>query len=244
MLRILYAADNRTSSHYTLRRFLDTYSQFYDIRVAAYTKSIRDLNVNWTLDALLDFRGVWSGISFKNTNYALYIREVKRFAPDLIISDTELYSSYMGLELGIPVWQISPLLLYYGVKHQQKHDIYKYHSGVFASSKRVQQYLTYVVNNSDKRLILSHLGDAGGLTLREGYEWARPNHPTENTGYSMQLADNYYANEPANFAVDYGDLESIITSYYNDYCKLNAPFKIQINPDVKFLSQHIKMLGI
>ena len=87
MLRILYAANNYTSSYYTLKRFIDTYSQYYNIKISAYSKSIRDLNANWNLDSLLDFRNKSHAVSFKNSNYALYVREIRRFEPDLIISD-------------------------------------------------------------------------------------------------------------------------------------------------------------
>jgi len=249
VLKILYAANDCNSSYYTLKRFIDTYSKYYEIKIAAYSKSIKNLNVNWNLDALLDFRGKSDSILFKNSNYALYIREIKRFAPDLIISDLEIYTSYAALELGLPVWQVSPLLLYYGIKH--KSNLYKYYSGLLKDIDK-KQYINYIINNSDKRLILSHLGDLKtNPQLKDGFEWVRPNYniPTiTSTDNTIGMADAYFANLPIDVKINYNDPESIITSYYNQYYGLSGPncqmFETSINADVKFLSQYLKDVDI
>lgn len=250
MLKILYAANNSNSSYYTLKRFVETYSKYYTIKTAGYSKSIKDLDVNWTLDALLDFRGKSTSISFKNSNFALYNREIRRFAPDLIISDVEPYTSYIGLELGIPVWQVSPLLLYYGVNH--KTNLYKYYSGTFAKDTDKNQYITYIIKNSDKRLILSHLGDlSNSPRLKESYEWVRPNYGVSNIiniDNSIGMADAYFANLQLDLQIDYSDPESIITSYYNKHYGLSGRdrpiFETSIDTNVKFLSQYLKEMDI
>jgi hypothetical protein len=250
MLKILYAANNYNSSYYTLKRFVETYSKYYSIKTSAYSKSIQDLNVNWTLDALLDFRGKSTGISFKNSNFALYVREISRFAPNLIISDVEPYTSYAALELGIPVWQVSPLLLYYGVKH--KTNLYKYYSGTFAKDGNKNQYINYIINNSDKKLILSHLGDlSNSPQLKDKYEWVRPNYEISNIiniDNSIGMADAYFANLQLDLKTNYNEPESIITSYYNKRYGLSGPnrpiFETSINTKVKFLSQYLKDMDI
>jgi hypothetical protein len=258
MLKILYAADNRPSSFYNLKRFLDSYTKYYSIKVAAYSSSIRGINVNWNLDALLDFTGKSKGITFKNTNFALYIREVKRFMPDLIISDLDIYTSYIGLELGVPVWQVSPLLLYYGAP--DKASMYKYYSGVLSKDIDRNKYVSYVIGNSDKRLVLSHMGDVPDRpNLSEGYDWVRPNYNIIDSGdkllytpaTSMHLADAYFSQKLTVPTVDYSDPESIVTSQYN--CKYGlsvssdkntTSFTTTINSDVRFLSQYLRELDI
>jgi hypothetical protein len=260
MLKILYAADNRSTSFYTLKRFLDTYKRYYDIKVAAYSKSIGNLNANWNLDALLDFTGKSKGITFKNTNFPLYVREVKRFNPNLIISDVEVYSSYVALELGIPVWQVSPLLLYYGLP--DKGSLYKYYSGVFSKDIDRNKYINYIMSNSDKRFILSHIGDLMDRPdIDPAYEWVRPNYQTisnehnliDITASGMHFADAYFSSKQTIPQVDYNDPESIVTSEYNYKYGLSVREtssayvhfpEITINSDVKFLSQHLRALDI
>ncbi len=253
MLKILYVANNYTSSYYTLNRFINTYAKYYNIKTAAYSKSTQDLNVNWNLDALLDFRGKSNRVSFKNSNYDLYMREIKRFAPDLIISDLEIYTSYIGLELNIPVWQVSPLLLYYGINNtKNKTKLYKYYSGLFSRDINKNQYIKYIINNSNKRLILSHLCDLpNNPQLKEGYEWVRPNYNVSNiinVDNTIGMVDAYYVNLPTELLINYSEPESIISSYYNQYYGLSGPnkpiFETSINTNIKFLSQYLKEADI
>ena len=249
MLKILYAADNRVSSHHTLKRFLDTYSPYYTIKIAAYSKSIQNLNANWNLDALLDFRSKWYGITFENSNYPLFVRELKRFAPDLVISDLELYSSYAAINLGIPVWQVSPMLLYYAVENRRNRNfLFKFHSGLYQKDIERHQYYLRIINNSQKKLILSHLGDLiNPPTLQEGFQWVRPNYQEYQQGYShcsVRLSDAYYSNQAIDPIINYDDIEDILLAHYNHKYKLNQPFETTINNDVHFLSSHLKMFDI
>lgn len=237
---------------------MDSYGKFYNIKVAAYSRSVQNLNCNWNLDCLLDFSGKSKGITFKNSNFALYVREIKKFAPQVIISDVEIYTSYVGLELGVPVWQVSPLLLYYGL--EDKGSIYKYYSGLLSKDIDRNKYISYILGNADKRLILSHLGDINNRpTALEGYQWIRPNyHIIDNDqkiinvqSTAISLADAYFSGKQTSLQIDYGDPESIITSQQNYKHGLSIssekeyhPFDITVNSDVKFLSQHLKDLDI
>jgi hypothetical protein len=235
---------------------MDTYGKYYDIKVAAYSKSIGNLNVNWNLDALLDFRGRYTGISTSNSNFALYVRGIKAFKPDLIISDMEMYSSYIGLDLGIPVWQVSPMLLYYAI--EDKNNLYKYYSGLFSKTPEQKQYTNYVLGNSDKKLVLSHLGDLPTAPqLEPGYEWVRPNYCVSEgscihtTSVAINLADAYFSGRSSTLDVDYSDPESIITSQFNYNHGLSVKherdaqlFDINISPDIKFLSQYLAEVDI
>lgn len=254
MLKILYVADNRPSSFYSLKRFVDTYSSFYQIKTAAYSTSIQQgTNVHWTLDALLDWRGLRHDIGTTNSNYQLYAREIKRFAPNLIISDLELYTSHIGIELGVPVWQVSPLLLHHGVPG--KTDFYKYHAATFARHFQQNRYLAFVLHNSARKLVCSHLGDVlYPPSLDPTYEWVRPNYELtdiERAGCGIHFADAYYAGKSTILNTNYTDPESIVTSYYNKRYELSAdtvnklqPFEINLNTNVQFLSQYLEQLDI
>src|SRR6266404_4618483 len=111
-MRILYAANNSYSSSHQLDRFIKLLSNKYDLKIAAYKRSMGSNDIDFTLDALLNFSN--SRNTYKpNGNYQYICNEIKRFAPDLIISDLEIFTSMAALELGIKLWQVSPALIYY-----------------------------------------------------------------------------------------------------------------------------------
>lgn len=240
-MKILYAANNSDCSYYSLKRFLQTYYNYYDIRVAAYTKSIKDLNANWTLDAILDFRGKHENILFDNSNYTLYSRQIKKFAPDLIISDLETYTSHIAVEHSIPLWQVSPSLIYYGT--QNKHNIYKYYSAVVDKDHLKRSHLQFAIRNADRRLVISHLCDHPNRPeLLAGFEWVRPNYDNLETSLAcgVSLSDCFY-NGGDSLTTNYTDPESIITS---KYAEAYGPATPQIDDQVPFLSQYLKEFDI
>jgi hypothetical protein len=97
-MKILYAAGNRLGSYYQLKRFLNSVSkQNHNIKIAAYKNSTGDLNTDYTLDCLLNFTSPHTTFSF-NGNYTYYSNEIKRFNPDLIISDFEIYTSIIAAQ--------------------------------------------------------------------------------------------------------------------------------------------------
>lgn len=257
MLKILYVAGNRDSSFYSLNRFIDTYKQFYNIKIAAYSRSIKNINVNWNLDCLLDFTHKRNTITFNNSNYNLFKREVKRFGPDIIISDLELYSSFVAIELGIKLWQLSPVLLHYGTT--ESYDIYKKYSYIFYRDVDYQNLIKKVLNYSDRKFILSHLGDSvSPPVLKDGFEWLRPNYIEMNSNARLQasnainLADLYFSGKGSSTVIDFRDQESIVTGIFNKARNLSTfsdkyqefIVKTNINPDVKFLSQYLSSIVI
>lgn len=240
MLKILYAADNRESSFYSMQRFVDTYSKFYQIKIAAHSRSIKHLSCDWNLDALLDFRGKYKNPSFQSDNFHQYVADIKEFAPDIILSDLEIYTSYIGLELGLKVWQFSPLLLYYGLV--QKQNLYKYHSGLMHGASELYQYRNYILENSQKRLIASHLIDSPQPpSLLPAYQWVRPNFQLvatiSPTIHGISSADCYYGQIAPPSQIDYRDLESLAVAATAS----PSPFT-QINSQGKFISQYLQEL--
>jgi len=176
-MRILYAAGNRLGSYYQLKRFLDSIAyKNHNIKVAAYKKSLGSLDVDYTLDCLLNFTDPLGTVSF-NGNYSYYKNEIKRFNPDLIISDFEIYTSIIAHELKIKLWQISPLNLYYALnaKTKQNVGIHKHYSHLIESNHKRSEYINHALNYSSRKFVLSHLCDCESPTeLVEGFEWARP----------------------------------------------------------------------
>jgi len=177
MLKILYAAGNRLGSFYQLKRFLQSIQhKNYIIKTAAFKKSLGDLDVDYTLDSLLNFTNI-NEISF-NGNYSYYSNEIKRFSPDIIISDFEIFTSTIALELNIKLWQFSPINLYYAINNDIKYNlgIHKNYFHLLDSSPRKNGYILNLLNNSNRRFILSYIGDSKyNNIVSDTYEWVRPN---------------------------------------------------------------------
>lgn len=173
-MKILYTAGNRPNAFFQMQRFLET-AKTHTIKTAAYKQSSGNINIDYTLDALLNFSGP-DNIAF-NGNFAYYCNEIKRFAPDLIISDFELYTSIYAIENNIPIWQVSPVLLYYALSNEIKYNlnINKYYGYLFNGDHRQKDYINFVLNNSNRRLVYSHLCDIKDIpSLNDRFEWVRP----------------------------------------------------------------------
>lgn len=176
-MKILYASGNRKGAQIQLLRFLSFGKQNLHVKVAGFAKHCPGLYLDWNLEALQNMFSVET-ISFDNDNLRTYYNQVKYYNPDLIISDLELYTSYIGIELGIPVWQVSPSLLYYGLTQQDKIslNVYRHYSYFFNRQNIQDDILQNILINSDKKLVYSHFGDVGKTKLNEGYNWVRPYH--------------------------------------------------------------------
>jgi hypothetical protein len=265
-IKLLYAASNRIGSYLQFKRFLDTIDKnHYDIKLAAYTKSSCDLDVNYNLDCLLNFsKSNDDNISF-NGNYDFYYNEIKRFNPDIIISDLEIYTSIIAIELNILLWQFSPMLIDYALSSELKYNIgwKKNHSHLFRSNFRRNNYETAVIYNADRRFVLSYLCDAGlNISIENKFEWIRPDFMLEenfdhkivfNKGTTTDLADAFYNQKYSIISPIFDDKEIVMQSYIseffgfgkisNDFNQLdNKKFNIVINDRVKFLNEYLKEL--
>src|SRR5208283_2605196 len=88
VMKILYAAGNNTNASLQLARFMQAMPGHH-IKVAAYQKSSpKGMNVDWTLDCLLN---IFTGQIAENDNLKIYYDQIQYFAPDLIISDLEYF---------------------------------------------------------------------------------------------------------------------------------------------------------
>lgn len=166
-MKILYAASNRPGAKLQLTRFLQHINPTYTIKIAGY----QDMNMylDWTLDALKDIFNP-NRVSLENDNYEIYASQIKAYAPDLIISDLEYYTSYAGQQLDIEVWQVSPLLVYSGFSDNELDLFVKYKQFLITYNK----ILKNTIFNSNRRFMYSYLCDIEGLPKsKEGYEWVR-----------------------------------------------------------------------
>jgi hypothetical protein len=224
MLKILYSAGNRIGSYYQLKRFLQSIQhKNYNIKIAAFKKSLGDLDADYMLDSLLNFTNP-EEISF-NGNYTYYSNEIKRFAPDLIISDFEIYTSTIALELNIKLWQFSPINFYYAMNNDVKYNlgIHKNYFHLLDSSPKRNGYILNLLNNSNRRFVLSHICDSQyNNIISNNYEWARPSFIL---GYGNKKIDYFLALLKSN--------KNIINELKNKNSILFSPYMNESFDDLK-----------
>ena len=181
MFRILYAAGNSYSSKIQLTRFLEAMKDKpYLIKTAAYRKSSpTNYNIDWTLDCILNiYRPSAISDDFKlNDNLSIYFEQVKRFNPDLIISDLEYFTSYIANVLNINIWQCSPILIKNAVSFEQKYNLGEKFYKIYFDLETYNSRLTNIITNSNCNLIYSHFGDLKRPPpIKDKFEWIRPYH--------------------------------------------------------------------
>ena len=176
-MKILYAADNRIGSRFQLKRFIESIKyKNIDLRIAAYKRSLGDINADYMLDSLLNITNP-EEISH-NGNFYYYSKEIQRYAPDLIISDLEIYTSIIALDLNINLWQFSPNNLYYALPYNilYKLKIHKNYFHLVDGYHKKSNFFKNIINNSSRKFVLSHLADTEhNNLLSASFEWARPN---------------------------------------------------------------------
>lgn len=178
-IKIIYAAGNSLNAKIQLHRFLDAVKDKpYQIKIAAYINSSPNVNIDWSLDSMLSVYDP-NQKYLDNDNLSNYIEQIKIFNPDLIISDFEYFTSYVGIQLQIPVWQYSSQILNQSIanKHKINAKIYTHFSYLLNNNSVKNQKINNFIQNSNKRLVCSHLGDVPDtLELSPEYQWVRPYH--------------------------------------------------------------------
>ncbi len=177
-MKILYAAGRYSSSAIQLQRIQETLKN-YEVKTAGF--SFMGLPVNFTLDPLLSL--YWKNSVLRNNMFAIYRDEVKRFNPDLIISDLEMYTSSIAKLLQKPLWHYSSALLRQCVKFSDVNEsgIASHYRSYLKRYENVVEVEDALVKMTNMNLIPSHFGDAGiALKPRKGFYWSRPYHKLAN----------------------------------------------------------------
>lgn len=181
MYKILYAAGNRVSSKTQLERiyyFLN--KDNIKLKIAAYKiSSPKHINIDYTLDNILGFDKPVNNKFLLQNNYNLliYHQLIEQYKPDLIISDFEFYTSYVANDLGITLWQVSPLVILYGLTflERKRTKIITRYGDYLDRYGKLYGYHENMVLNSDKNLIYSHFSDLKSVPdLKDKFEWIRP----------------------------------------------------------------------
>jgi len=180
MLKILYAAGNNENAKIQLSRFIQSIEgKPYFIKVAAYKKSSPTINIDWTLDSLLNMFNPEHISIDNNDNLITYFEQVKYFNPDLIISDLEYFTSYIANILNIELWQCSSLLLNVALTQEEKYNLglFKNYSYLTNKNPQTSQRIIHMVDNSAKNFVYSHFGDTLDVPkIKDNFEWIRPYH--------------------------------------------------------------------
>lgn len=175
-VKILYAAGNMPGSKIQLARFLQAMKDTpYLVKVAAYkSSSPKNVNINWTLDALLNI--FKSDLISKSDVFDNYYQQVKYYNPDLIISDMEYFTSAVANALNIKIWQCSSSLINFATEQKNNLGLFKNYSFLLQKNDFVKsQRIINIIDNADKKLIYSHLGEASSSpSIKKGFEWIRP----------------------------------------------------------------------
>lgn len=174
-LKILYGAGNSINSKIQLMRFIQSIkNKPYQLKIAAYNISTGDLNIDWTLDCLLNICKP-TLLSTDSENFQIYFEQIKNFAPDLIISDLEYFTSYAGHLLDIPVWQCSSILINFALANKYNIGLFKNYSYVLNRDFAYNQRMINIIDNSAFNLVYSHFGDVvAPPELKENFSWITP----------------------------------------------------------------------
>lgn len=181
MLKILYAASNNSGAKIQLARFMEAMrDKPYIVKVAAYKKSSPQINIDWTLNCLLNiYKPDLLSLDNDNDNFNIYLDQVRYFAPDLIISDLEYFTSQIANILNVTLWQCSSSMLNFALSHEEKYNLgaFKHYSYILNKHPLHTQRTVNLIDNSNCNFVYSCLGDIeDSPKLKDQFEWIRPYH--------------------------------------------------------------------
>jgi hypothetical protein len=179
-MRIIYAASNKIGSNQRIGRLLKSISSLRDleVKIAAYN-NISNTQFDWNLNSILNFRYKNENVSYTSSNYNLLVDEIINYNPDLIISELEIYINNIAVELGIPYWNVSPILLYYALDNKAKYnlDIYKKYSFILNKNKNRKKFIINSIDNAEKNFIYTPYCECDSFPkLSNSFLLIRPNY--------------------------------------------------------------------
>ena len=122
----------------------------HQIKIAAYKISTpKDINIDWTLDALLNIYRP-NLLSLNNDNLGIYFEQIKNYAPDLVISDLEYFTSYLASLMNVPLWQCSSSLINLCLNEDEKYNLglFKYYAHSLNRDPQHTQRIANIIENS------------------------------------------------------------------------------------------------
>lgn len=256
-MRILYAASDRFGASKQASVLYNILKNNYNVSVVGYSNTTDHLITEYNLDVLLNFAERNSKPVTNTKNYKQYLQLIKSMRPDLIISDLEIYTSVAALELNIPLWQYSPVLLYYALdkRIKDKLNIYNQHSHLFNENYDIKEYYNYIIANSDKNFIPTFLSDYDHkLHLKNNFILTRPyynilENTSEGYGDTQTISDAFYSGMD-HFASQISEIESLLNLQLGKLLGLfqmmdNQKYQLvkhcsSVNENIQFLLTHIK----
>lgn len=178
MFKILYATGNKNSSLIQLARFIEeTKDRPYQIKIASYIKSSpKNINIDWTLDSLLNIYDP-EHFTLEGDDFKIYYDNIKRYAPDLIISDLEYFTSYIANQLNITLWQCSSSMVRNAISFKYDLGFFKKYAYLLNKRSANTQRNINIIDNSDCNYVYSYLGDLDNAPeLKQNFKWTRPYH--------------------------------------------------------------------
>jgi hypothetical protein len=177
-MKLLYANSRYSGAHLRFDRIYTALQDQHTIRVAGYANN-SDYPLDWTLDALYGPLGS-NRIHYDTALFTAYCQQVEAFAPDLIISDLEPFTSHLAKELNIEIWQMSPSLMTHGVREGPTSGLRSRYGSIVNGgeySASNSKWFQDALHNASRKLIYSHFGDLiNPPALNSGFEWLRPYH--------------------------------------------------------------------
>jgi hypothetical protein len=183
-LKIVYSIPKRETAGKQAARFLRAIEgKGWDVRTAAYRGNFEIPFFDWTLDALHHPFIKNAPLSFESENFISFFEQIERFAPDLVISEMEVFSSYVAEMLGVPLWQIGSSIMFEGLAEYEGIPKYKFLKKLPSFIQAKLDHLDIIKKREDlldaskKKLICSHLCDlTSPPKLTEEFEFVRPYH--------------------------------------------------------------------
>lgn len=231
-MKILYAASNNSNAKIQLSRFLQAMQgSTHQMKVAAFIQSTpRNVPTDWTLDCLLNLYKPEQMNLANNDNLRIYFEQVKYYAPDLVISDLEYFTSYIAQMLNIPIWQCSSSLISYALTRETKYGmgIHKNYGYLFTSDTISHAMVANLLDNATRKMVYSHLGDTlQQLPLSEGFEWVRPYHQLGKANIPCQ---HFLV---AGLANSDKKVLAIMKKYSDSVAFIDSSLETLVNPQVK-----------
>lgn len=176
-LKILYATGENSNGRIALSRFMKAVQDTpHIIKIAAFKKSSpKNMSIDWTLNCLHNIFDPKIDM-LDNEYFITYYEQVKSFNPDLIISDLEYFTSYIGNILNTTVWQCSSSMLNFALPHSEKYNtgLAKY---IHLLKYDNNQKIVNILENSNYNFVYSHFGDLQNRPkLKDNFKWVRPYH--------------------------------------------------------------------